>query len=62
MNQSDHTHLFAAQKGMQDAISTMEKLAPALGMAKQIVEFTSDRRRFECARSLLSTEKSLLAL
>jgi endonuclease IV len=119
MNQSDHTHLFAAQKGMQDAISTMEKLAPALGMAKQIVEFASDRRRsalsvnvvphlkagesaaaaehlarasdeykaemtkilnetaaaektiaqwtlskikFECARSLLSTEKSLLAL
>lgn len=30
---------------MQDAIQAMEKLAPALGMAKQIVEFASDRRK-----------------
>jgi hypothetical protein len=45
MNTHDHQHLFAAQKGMADAILSMEKLAPALGMAKQIVEFASDRRR-----------------
>ena len=44
MNPS-HEHLFAAQKQMADAIARLDQLKSKIGMAKQIVEFSGDRRR-----------------
>lgn len=38
-------HLAAAQKGMADAIKTLDSLKSKVSMAKQIVEFCNDRRK-----------------
>lgn len=41
--QANFEHLQAAQKGMADAIATMDRLKSAVAMAKQVVEFSNDR-------------------
>jgi len=64
MNPHDHQHLFAAQKGMSDAITAMEKLVPAIGLARQVTEFSADRRKMALSKLVveyMEEEKSTVA-
>ena len=41
----DHTETFKLQKNLQEAVKRLQKLAPLVGAARQVKEFSSDQRK-----------------
>lgn len=58
MSDYDNTEIARIQKRMQECTKKLNELAPAMGQAKQVREFSGDRRKSILAMELVKSLKA----
>lgn len=53
MSTPDHSDVLRAQKSLTGALKKLHALAPELGMARQVIEYDSDRRKSLLAKYMV---------